>query len=68
MLLKRRKSATGTRSMASRIKVICGINAKDSKMSKQRERSKTRRKRIRKIRIRRIRREKEKPTKTQRLI
>ena len=29
MLLKRRKSATGARSIASCTKVICGFNAKD---------------------------------------
>ena len=69
-MLIRRKFATGARSMASPVKVICSINAKDSKTSKQKGRSRTRRKRIRKIRIRRIRREKEKekPIKTRRLI
>ena len=62
MLLITRKFATGARSMASLVKVIYGINAKDSKKSKRKGRSKTRRKRIRKLR------EKEKPIKTQRLI
>src|SRR5258706_10644523 len=57
MLLKRRKSVTGARSMASRAKVICGSNAEDSKQSKQKGRSKRKRKR-------RIKREKEKLTKT----
>src|SRR5258706_10245516 len=56
-MLKRRKSVTGARSMASRAKVICGSNAKDSKKSKQKGRNKRKR-------IRRIKREKEKPTKT----
>src|SRR5258705_9547534 len=59
ILLKRRKSVTGARSMASRAKVICGSNTEDSKKSKQQGRSKRKRKRIR-----RIKREKEKPTKT----
>src|SRR5258705_9320249 len=58
-MLKRRKSVTGARSMATRVKVICGSNAEDSKKSKQKGRSKRKRKRIR-----RIKREKEKPTKT----
>src|SRR5258705_9053089 len=58
MLLKRRKSVTGARSMVSRAKVICGSNAEDSKKSKQKGRSKRKRKRIR-----RIKKEKEKPTK-----
>src|SRR5258705_5831905 len=58
MLLKRRKSVIGTRSMASHAKVICGSNTEDSKKSKQKGRSKRKRKRIR-----RIKREKEKPTK-----
>src|SRR5258705_9169180 len=57
-MLKRRKSVTGARSMASHAKVICGSNAEDSKKSKQKGRSKRKRKRIR-----RIKREKEKPTK-----
>ena len=41
MLLKRRKSATGARSIASHVKVICGFNAKDSKKSKEKGRSKS---------------------------
>src|SRR5258706_2690885 len=56
MLLKRKKSVTGARSMVTRAKVICGSNAEDSKKSKQKGRSKRKR-------IRRIKREKEKPTK-----
>src|SRR5258705_3187416 len=57
-MLKRRKSATGARSMVTRAKVICGSNAGDSKKSKQKGRSKRKRRRIR-----RIKREKEKPIK-----
>src|SRR5258705_11717388 len=57
MLLKRRKSVSGARSMASPAKVIFGSNAEDSKKSKQKGRSKRKR-------IRMIKREKEKPTKT----
>ena len=57
-MLIRKKFATGVRSMASHMKVICGSNTKDLRKSKQKGRN--RRKRIRK---KRIRREKKNPTK-----